>query len=203
MSSSQTYFVYRTPMGRMSLAACAGALTHCVFGPARLEGDYRATEITNQAANQLLEYFAGRRREFDVPLNPAGTPFQRSVWEELQHIPYGETRSYSQVAAALNNPRALRAVGAANNKNPLMIFIPCHRVIGANGNLVGYAAGLSIKKFLLDLEANTLAGDNTTELSDRHDANNATASSDHHDTDNVTTSNNRYDIDAASTSSEG
>lgn len=143
----------------MSLAARDGALTHCVFGPACFEGTYRSTDLTNTAANQLLEYFAGRRREFDIPLNPAGTAFQQSVWQELQRIPYGETRSYAQVAAALDNPRALRAVGAANHKNPLMIFIPCHRVVGSNGDLVGYAAGLPIKKFLLDLEARTLAAD--------------------------------------------
>lgn len=160
MSDMPTYFVYRTPMGRITLAARDGLLTHCGFGPLQFEGTLRATELTNRAADQLLEYFAGRRRAFDIPLGPAGTEFQRSVWQELQRIPYGETRSYGQVAASLGNPRALRAVGAANNKNPLMIFIPCHRVIGAKGDLVGYAAGLPIKKFLLDLEAKTLEAQN-------------------------------------------
>ncbi len=156
MASAQTYFVYRMPQGRMSLAADASGLTHCAFGVVHFEGAYQPTELTNRGANQLLEYFAGRRREFDIPLNPAGTAFQHSVWQELQQIPYGQTRSYGQVAAALNKPQALRAVGAANNKNPLMIFIPCHRVIGAKGDLVGYAAGLPIKKFLLDLEARVI-----------------------------------------------
>ena len=92
------------------------------------------------------------RRGFDLPLHEEGTPFQKKVWEELRRIPYGETRSYGQVAAAIGNPKAFRAVGMANNKNPIMIITPCHRVIGGNGALVGYAGGLNIKRYLLEIE---------------------------------------------------
>lgn len=105
-----------------------------------------------RAVAQLTEYFAGRRREFDLPLSPAGTAFQQKVWQALQQIPYGETRSYGQVAEAVGNPKASRAVGMANHQNPIPILIPCHRVIGADGKLVGYGGGLNIKETLLCLE---------------------------------------------------
>ena len=101
---------------------------------------------------QLEEYFAGRRREFDLPLSPTGTRFQLDVWQALREIPYGQTRSYKQIAAAVGRPLAARAVGMANNRNPLPIVVPCHRVIGASGALVGYASGLDIKRLLLDIE---------------------------------------------------
>ena len=102
--------------------------------------------------SELREYFDGKRREFDLPLAPEGTDFQKRVWEELCKIPYGETRSYGEIAAALGNTRAARAVGLANNKNPIPIIVPCHRVIGADGALVGYAGGVEAKDFLLKLE---------------------------------------------------
>lgn len=105
-----------------------------------------------KAADQLAEYFAGRRKEFDLPLNPEGTDFQRKIWNALQKIPFGETRSYKQLAEMAGSGKACRAVGGANNKNPLPVFIPCHRVIGADGSLVGYGGGLKIKQFLLELE---------------------------------------------------
>lgn len=105
-----------------------------------------------QAAQQLLEYFAGQRRVFSLSLNVVGTSFQRRVWEELSSIPYGETRTYGQVAACLGQPGASRAVGQANHDNPIPIIVPCHRVIGANGKLTGFAPGLSFKRYLLDLE---------------------------------------------------
>lgn len=105
-----------------------------------------------EAARQLREYFAGRLRQFDLPLDPRGTPFQRRVWCEVATIPYGRTRSYSEIAEALGTPRAVRAVGAANGANPLPIVIPCHRVIGASGKLVGYGGGLALKRRLLELE---------------------------------------------------
>ncbi len=106
-----------------------------------------------QAAEQLRAYFAGELREFDLPLDMQGTEFQRRVWNELLHIPYGETRSYSFVANTIGAPKAVRAVGAANGQNPIPIVVPCHRVIGAGGSLVGYGGGLPLKRFLLDLEA--------------------------------------------------
>ena len=102
--------------------------------------------------NQLTEYFSGARAEFDVPLAPSGTPFQQLVWKELRRIPYGEVRTYGQIAAAIGHPKAARAVGQAANRNPLWILIPCHRVVGKNGNLTGYAGGLTMKQTLLELE---------------------------------------------------
>ena len=105
-----------------------------------------------QAKRELCEYFAGARKTFTVPLNPAGTDFQRAVWAALRAIPYGETRTYGAVAAAVGRPKAARAVGNANNKNPILIFTPCHRVVGADGALVGFAAGLPVKEALLALE---------------------------------------------------
>ncbi len=101
---------------------------------------------------QLQEYFQRERKEFEFPIDLHGTPFQKRVWRQLQTIPYGEVRSYKEIALALGAPKAVRAVGGANNKNPLSIIIPCHRVIGSNGSLVGYGGGLHIKEYLLTLE---------------------------------------------------
>lgn len=151
----QTYFVYNTPLGRVTLAQSDGALTHMAFGVEVFPGEEKAVALTNQAATELVQYLAGKRQIFDVPLAPQGTDFQKLVWAALQDIPYGQTSTYAELAAAIGKPTAARAVGGANNKNPLPIFIPCHRVVGANGNLVGYAYGLPIKEFLLDLEAQT------------------------------------------------
>lgn len=151
-SAQQNYFIYPTPMGRITLASNGEAITHLMFGAVELEGIQTPTALMNEAANQVQEYLAGKRKAFELPLEPAGTEFQQRVWQALKTIPYGETRTYQDVARMIGNPKALRAVGGANNKNPLPIFIPCHRVIGANGDLVGYAAGLKIKKFLLELE---------------------------------------------------
>lgn len=105
-----------------------------------------------RAAAQLTEYFAGKRKVFDLPLEPHGTEFQKKVWQALREIPYGTTCSYGEIAAKIGNPKASRAVGGANNKNPIAIVVPCHRVIGANGSLVGYASGLQTKEALLKLE---------------------------------------------------
>ena len=107
--------------------------------------------------DQLSEYFSGTRTEFDIPLAPKGTPFQQRVWQELYKIPYSETVSYGEIARRIGNPKAARAVGMANNKNPWLIVVPCHRVIGADGSLVGYGGGLSIKSFLLELEKKNFA----------------------------------------------
>ena len=112
--------------------------------------------LYNRVRHQLEEYFHGKRREFTIPLVPEGTEFQRRVWRELQKIPYGSTRTYLQHAVALNSPKAIRAVAAANARNPIAILIPCHRVVGAKGELTGYAGGLSRKQWLLDLEKITV-----------------------------------------------
>lgn len=110
------------------------------------------TPPLQEAEEQLTEYFAGVRREFDLPLAPKGTPFQQAVWAQLLQIPYGESCTYGQLAAALGKPSASRAVGNACRSNPLAILIPCHRVVGANGRLTGYAGGLDVKEYLLELE---------------------------------------------------
>ena len=114
--------------------------------------------LTRQAIRELDEYFAGERRIFTLPIQPYGTEFQQKVWRALCDIPYGETRSYGQIARAVGNPNACRAVGMANNRNPIPIVIPCHRVIGADGSLTGYGGGLKIKEKLLELERNHIQG---------------------------------------------
>ncbi|NLK28564.1 MAG: methylated-DNA--[protein]-cysteine S-methyltransferase [Clostridiales bacterium] len=110
------------------------------------------TDLIRKAYEELSEYLNGKRKKFTVPLNPKGTEFQQKVWKVLQTIPFGETKSYGQVAMEIDNPKACRAVGMANHRNPILIMIPCHRVIGADGSLTGYGGGLSLKEFLLDLE---------------------------------------------------
>ena len=108
--------------------------------------------VSTLAEMQLQEYFSGNRKSFDFPIRPVGTPFQQAVWQALQAIPYGEVRTYGQIAAAIGKPKAARAVGLACNKNPIWIAIPCHRVVGSNGKLTGYAGGLDMKCQLLELE---------------------------------------------------
>ncbi len=110
------------------------------------------TELIKKCKQQLDEFFEGKRKTFDLPLAPTGTAFQKRVWDALREIPYGETRTYKEIAIAVDNPKGFRAVGMANNKNPIAIIVPCHRVIGTNGKLVGYAAGMEIKTWLLALE---------------------------------------------------
>lgn len=112
----------------------------------------QTTELLSMATIQLDEYFQGKRTTFSLPFKLTGTPFQLAVWKELQNIPYGQTTSYKEIAQKINKPKAYRAVGMANNKNPLPIIIPCHRVIGSNGKLIGYAGGLKLKNYLLKLE---------------------------------------------------
>lgn len=112
----------------------------------------QTTELLSMATIQLDEYFQEKRTTFSLPFKLTGTPFQLAVWKELQNIPYGKTTSYKEIAQKINKPKAYRAVGMANNKNPLPIIIPCHRVIGSNGKLIGYAGGLKLKNYLLELE---------------------------------------------------
>ena len=148
-------YSYETKLGSVTIVEKDGALlaitTHRTY-----EGIKQETPLINEAYRQLSEYLLGERKRFDLPLNPQGTVFQQQVWKSLCDIPYGETRSYKQIAEAIGNPKAVRAVGMANNRNPLLIVVPCHRVIGANGKLVGYAAGIEKKEFLLKLEKSLL-----------------------------------------------
>lgn len=112
----------------------------------------KETVLLKETEKQIREYFEGKRKTFDVPLNPKGTNFMKNIWTALQDIPYGEVRTYQQIAEKVGNPKASRAVGMANHRNPIPIIIPCHRVIGSNGKLVGYALGMDIKRFLLEWE---------------------------------------------------
>ncbi|MCC6171616.1 MAG: methylated-DNA--[protein]-cysteine S-methyltransferase [Gammaproteobacteria bacterium] len=147
-----------SPVGPLFLAASDDGLRAIEFcdnrHPVKRGDDWREGDnaVLRKAAGQLFEYFSGRRRAFDLPLSPAGTEFQRTVWTMLTKIPYGETISYAQLAARVGKPMAIRAVGAANGRNPLPIVLPCHRVIGADGSLTGFGGGLPIKRFLLELE---------------------------------------------------
>jgi len=147
------FFLFDTPLGQMGLTAEEGAITHLYLPNSptpRLMP--HPTPLLETGRIQLLEYLAGARREFDLPLAPRGTPFQEKVWAALRAIPWGQTRSYRDVALAVDCPRGFRAVGLANHRNPIPIFIPCHRVVGADGSLTGYAGGMELKRALLALE---------------------------------------------------
>ncbi|HHW66249.1 MAG: methylated-DNA-[protein]-cysteine S-methyltransferase [Epulopiscium sp.] len=146
-------FYYDTKIGMIGIMENGKAITCVCFGE-NLPKDIELTEtsLLKMASEQLQEYLKGKRKNFDLPLQPKGTAFQQKVWEALKKIPYGTTCSYKDIAEGIGNPRACRAVGMANNRNPIPIFIPCHRVIGANGKLVGYGGGLDIKEKLLEIE---------------------------------------------------
>ncbi len=146
--------VHSSPVGPLTLVSDGGSLVGLHF-----EGWYppagaiqESDPVLVTTARQLDGYFAGRLRTFDLPLAPAGTPFQQRVWSALSDIPFGETRSYGQLAKTIGKPSAMRAVGAANGRNPIAIVVPCHRVIGADGSLTGFGGGIERKKFLLSLE---------------------------------------------------
>ena len=145
------FVVIQSPVGALTLIAAEDALTGISFGR-WMAGQENRTPILEQAARELAEYFDGERWTFTVPLAPEGTAFQKSVWDELRKIPYGQTASYGDIAARLGKPGAAVAVGQANSRNPIPIIIPCHRVIGANGKLVGYTGGIHIKEALLTVE---------------------------------------------------
>jgi len=159
MNNDKTiYYTYMdSPVGRLLLAGTDNAVTRIHFSTGSKAqgaepGWQRYDAPFSQARRQLEEYFAGSRHVFDLPLAPAGSAFQLSVLAELQRIPYGDTRSYRDIALAIGNPKAVRAVGGANGSNPIPIVIPCHRVVGSNGTLTGFGGGLEAKRFLLDLE---------------------------------------------------
>ena len=150
-------FYYETIIGRIRISEDGTGITKLILQceaneviPS--EETLCETELIKRAAGQLIEYLEGTRTEFTVPLHLKGTKFQVKVWEALITIPYGETRSYKQIAEAIQSPRACRAVGMANHNNPVLLMVPCHRVIGADGSLTGFGAGLDVKKSLLDIE---------------------------------------------------
>ena len=153
------YFNYDNPVSAIRIIDNGKAIVSIKFlvnNPyPPVDAEEIETPLIKETWKQLSEYFAGKRTGFNVPLNAQGTDFQKCVWKALCTIPYGETRSYQQIAAVSNCPKGARAVGMANNRNPISIIIPCHRVIGADGSLTGYAAGLPVKKKLLQLECGT------------------------------------------------
>jgi len=152
-----------TSIGVVLVAGDAESIRRIVFPkngkPVRPEPGWEHSALgpVGEAIRQLRDYFAGRRTGFDLPLAPEGTPFQQAVWRQLQDIPYGGTISYGELARRVGNPKASRAVGAANGANPIPIVIPCHRVIGADGRLTGFGGGLPVKRALLDLETRAVA----------------------------------------------
>ena len=145
------FAIYRTPLGNLKISFENDAVTSLDITD-HPEETGEKTKLTDLVYEQIVEYFDGKRTKFDFPYELKGTEFQMKVWKALCDIPYGETRSYKDIAIAINQPTASRAVGNANNKNPIMIAVPCHRVIGANGSLTGYAGGLHIKEALLTIE---------------------------------------------------
>ncbi len=153
-------FYYDKSIGKIGIGEDNGVITDVIFG------DYISpntvivleTDLIKEASKQIDEYLKGNRKKFDLPIFAEGTPFQQMVWEALKNIPYGETRSYKDIAIQIGKAKACRAIGMANNRNPISIIIPCHRVIGSKGELVGYGGGLDIKEQLLRLEGIKLAG---------------------------------------------
>ena len=145
---------YSFPVGELSISETDQKITEISFRKkeSEFDGELKETPLIRQAAEELKEYFDGTRKEFQIPWDLYGTSFQKRVWNALYEIPYGETRSYEDIAVRVGNPKACRAVGMANNKNPLMIVVPCHRVVGKNGSLTGYGGGISVKEYLLRLE---------------------------------------------------
>lgn len=148
-------YFYQTEIGNIGIAESNGKITNLYFENDIIKEDVRIeeTDLIKEAFFQLEKYLKGELKTFDLPLEPSGTLFMKQVWSSLTKIPYGTTNSYKDIAFSINKQKAARAVGLANNKNPIPIFIPCHRVVGSNGKLVGYRGGIDLKKTLLDLEA--------------------------------------------------
>ncbi|MDR3181410.1 MAG: methylated-DNA--[protein]-cysteine S-methyltransferase [Planctomycetaceae bacterium] len=148
------YTVFSTAAGKMTLTEERSVLIFADFGVhcRRSDAEERATPFLRKVEKQLKEYFDGKRQIFDIPVILNGTPFQTAVWNVLRKIPFGKTRSYKDVAVRLGNPQSCRAVGSAIHRNPVSIIVPCHRVIGSDGSLTGYAGGLDVKRFLLEHE---------------------------------------------------
>ena len=147
-------YFYNTVIGRIGIAEAGGSITNVYFEKDILPQDIAEgeTPLLVEASQQLDRYLIGKLKHFTLPLSPVGTPFMKRVWEQLCGIPYGQTATYKDIAIKTGNGKASRAIGLANNRNPIPIFIPCHRVIGSNGTLTGYRGGLGVKKILLDIE---------------------------------------------------
>lgn len=149
------YFCYDTEIGTIKISEKEGKIIGLVFSDSKKENEIeKETDYIRRTYLQLKEYLSGKRKSFDIEIEMIGTEFQKKVWKELLNIPYGETRSYKDIATAIGNKKACRAVGNANNKNPIAIIVPCHRVVGSNGSMTGYAGGIDIKEKLLKIENN-------------------------------------------------
>ena len=152
----KTFYCYTYDgVGKVEIGTESESITDVHFAKSFVlpsEYERKETPLHRKAAEQLREYFVDTRKVFDLPIAPVGTDFQMRCWKVLLQVPYGETRSYGDIARAAGSPKGFRAVGMANNRNPIAIIIPCHRIIGSNGKLVGYGGGLDIKEFLLELE---------------------------------------------------
>jgi methylated-DNA-[protein]-cysteine S-methyltransferase len=156
---SQSLGYCESPIGLVEIGGTPDGITSLLFVERRREAgaaDVPSDALVEQAVAQVREYFAGSRREFDLPLAPRGTEFQRLVWRQLLTVPFGRTASYGDIAEAIGKPRAVRAVGAANGQNPISIIVPCHRILGSDGRLVGYGGGLWRKEWLLKHEGGLL-----------------------------------------------
>ena len=148
----KNYYSYQTSICQIWICEEDNQITRVSFKKPENDYEEKETKLIREAARQIDEYLDGQRMSFNLPLNPKGTPYQKAVWEALTRVHYGETRTYKQIAEDIGNPKSCRAVGLANNRNPIAIIIPCHRIIGSNGKLVGYAGGMDIKEKLLALE---------------------------------------------------
>lgn len=150
-------YIFKSPIGLLKIEEEDGKLIGLSLQQKEInlvssQKFIRHSDLLYETYHQLNEYFLEKRKQFELPINCKGTVFQQKVWNELQKIPYGETRSYEDIAVAIKNPKAARAIGQANNKNPILIVVPCHRVIHKNGDITGFGCGTKIKKYLLDLE---------------------------------------------------
>ena len=151
----QYYYSYQTPMGEIFIVEEDDFIVKIKYK--EVNGiEKRETQLIKNTYHQLTEYFNGKRKVFDIPIKLSGTIFQQKVWSALQTIPYGEVWSYKHLAEVVDCPKGCRAVGMANNRNPVSIIVPCHRVVGINGDMVGYATGIDIKRWLLDIERNAI-----------------------------------------------
>lgn len=147
---NEAYAIYEFPCGNLKIGYTDTAICHVLFTKENVGGSH--SKLSDDAAKQLREYFEGKRKDFDLPFELQGTAFQKKVWAALAEIPYGETRSYKDIAERVGSPKGFRAVGGANHNNPISIIIPCHRVVAADGGLGGYGGGLETKTLLLELE---------------------------------------------------
>lgn len=146
------FYIFDTPFGLLKIEELNDAIVKIEFNNPSSDKNFKLTDCITKASQEIFEFLNGQRKNFTFKINPVGTEFQKAVWKALLDIPYGEVKTYKDIAIAIGNPKACRAVGLANNKNPIPIVIPCHRVIGSNGKLTGYAYGLSLKSHLLNLE---------------------------------------------------